>query len=127
MPSYPGLLNLWDYVRDVHNALLTSLDVAVKQAEDEARVITTAGIQQVLTLGEEHLPVSVECSCRVFMPEAMFSTRRSHDGKRKIHHDNLVVDGSTAGLGISLASRLEMGQPTVFDLFDVPHYFWVYF
>ena len=111
----------------MRNALLTSLDVAVKQAEDKARVITTAGVQQVLALGKEHLPVSVEHSCRVFMPEAMFSTHRSRDGKHKIHHDSLVVDGSTAGLGISLTSCLEMGQPTVFDLFNVPHYFWVYF
>lgn len=127
MPSYPGLLNLWDYARDVRKALLTSLDVAVKQAEDEARVITTAGVQQVLALGEEYLPAGVERSRRVFMPEAMFSTRRSRDGKRKIRRDSLVVAGGTLGLGIGLASRPEMSQPTAFDLFDVPHHFWVYF
>ena len=127
MPSYPGLLNLWDYARDLRKALLTSLDVAVKQAEDEARVITSAGVQQVLTLGEEYLPAGVERSRRVFMPEAMFSTRRSRDGKRKIRRDSLVVAGGTLGLGIGLASRPEMSQPTAFDLFDVPHHFWVYF
>ena len=127
MPSYPGLLNLWDYARDVRNALLTILDVAVKQAEDGARVITTAGVQHVLALGEEHLPASVERSRRVFMPEAMFSTRRSCDAECKIHHDSLMVASSMVGLGIGLASRPKMGQPTVFHLFDVPHYFWVYF
>ena len=127
MPSYPGLLNLWDYARDVRKALLTSLDVAVKHAEDEARVITTAGVQQVLVLGEEHLPTGVERCRRVFMPEAMFSTRRTRDGKRQIRRDTLVVAGGTFGLGIGLASRPELSQPTVFDLFDVPHHFWVYF
>ena len=45
MPSYPGLFSLWDYARDMRKTLLMSLDVAVKQAEDEARVITTAGVQ----------------------------------------------------------------------------------
>ena len=127
MPSYPGLLNLWDYVRDVRKALLTSLDVAVKLAEDDARIITTAGVQQVLALGEEYLPPGVERSRRVFMPEAMFSTRRTRDGRRKIRRDSFVVAGGTLGLGIGLASRPEMSQPTVFDLFDVPHHFWVYF
>jgi mitofusin len=127
MPSYPGLLNLWDYARDVRNALLTSLDAAVKQAEDEARVITTAGVQQILALGEEYLPVGVERSRRIFMPEAMFSTHRTRNGKRKIRRDILVVAGGTLGLGIGLASRPELNQPTAFDLFDVPHYFWICF
>ncbi|KAI9507785.1 hypothetical protein F5148DRAFT_980885 [Russula earlei] len=127
MPSYPGLLYLWDYVRDVRSALLTSLDLAVKRAEEEARIITTVGVQQVLALGEEHLPADVERSRRVFMPEAMFSTRRTRDGKRKIRRDSLVVAGGTLGLGIGLAARPEMNQPTFFDLFDIPHHFWVYF
>ncbi|KAI0292651.1 hypothetical protein B0F90DRAFT_1645124 [Multifurca ochricompacta] len=127
MPSYPGLLNLWDYARDVRKALLTSIDVAVKLAEDEARIITTAGVQQVLALGEEHLPPGVERSRRVFMPEAMFSTRRARDGKRKIRRNSTVVAGGTLGLGIGLATRPEMIQPAFFDLLDAPHHFWVYF
>ena len=73
IPSYPGLLNLWDYTRDVRKALITSLDMAVKLAEDEARVITSAGVQEVHTLGDEYLPEGVERSRRVCMPEAMFS------------------------------------------------------
>ena len=92
-----------------------------------ARVITTAGVQHVLALGEEHLPAGVERSHCIFMPEAMFSTRHSRDAERKIRRDSLMVASSTVGLGISLASRPKMGQPTVFHLFDVPHYFWVYF
>ncbi|KAI0247595.1 hypothetical protein BJV78DRAFT_1397282 [Lactifluus subvellereus] len=126
MPLYPGLLSLWDYARDVRKALLTSLDAAVKLAEDEARTITAAGVEQVLTLGKEHLPTGVERSRRVFMPEAMFSTRRTRDGKRKIRRNSAVVAGGTLGLGIGLATRSEMIQPTLFDLLDVPHHFWVY-
>jgi mitofusin 2 len=126
MPSYPGLLNIWDYARDVRRALLASLDMAVKDAEDGARIIATVGVQQVLAIGEEHLPAGVERSRRVFMPEAMFSTHRMHNGKRKIRRDSIVVAGGMLGLGIGLASRPEMIQPTFFDLLDVPHHFWVY-
>jgi mitofusin 2 len=126
IPSYPGLLNIWDYARDVRRALLASLDMAVKDAEDEARIIATAGVQQVLAIGEEHLPAGVERSRRVFMPEAMFSTHRMRNGKRKIRQDSIVVAGGMLGLGIGLATRPEMIQPTFFDLLDVPHHFWVY-
>jgi mitofusin len=128
MPSYPGLLYLWDYARDVRKALVTSLDMAVKLAEDEARVITSAGVQEVLTLGEEYLPEGVERSRRVFMPEAMFSTRRTRDGKRRVRSHSAVVAGGTLGLGIGLATtRDELLQPTFFDLLDAPHHFWIYF
>ncbi|KAH9987108.1 hypothetical protein BJV77DRAFT_1061678 [Russula vinacea] len=116
IPSYPGLLNIWDYARDVRRALLASLDMAVKDAEDEARIIATAGVQQVLAIR----------SRRVFMPEAMFSTHRMRNGKRKIRQDSIVVAGGMLGLGIGLATRPEMIQPTFFDLLDVPHHFWVY-
>ena len=127
MPSYPGLLNLWDYARDVRKALITSLDMAVKLAEDESRVITSAGVQEVLTFGEEYLPEGVERSRRVFMPEAMFSTRRTRDGKRRVRSNSAVVAGGTVGLGIGLATRQEMLQPTFLDLLDAPHHFWIYF
>jgi mitofusin len=127
MPSYPGILNIWDYVRDVRRALLASLDMAVKDAEDESRNIATVSVRQVLAIGEEHLPAGVERSRRVFMPEAMFSTHRMRNGKRKTRRDSIVVAGGTLGLGIGLAARPELIQPTFFDLLDVPHHFWVYF
>lgn len=126
MPSYPGLLNLWDYARDIRKALITSLDMAIKLAEDEARVITSAGVQEVLTLGEEYLPEGVERSRRVFMPEAMFSTRRTRDGKRRTRSNSAIVAGGTLGLGIGLAMREDMLQPTFLDLLDAPHQFWIY-
>ncbi|KAH9171671.1 hypothetical protein EDB89DRAFT_1970340 [Lactarius sanguifluus] len=127
LPSYPGLLNLLDYARDVRKALVTSLDMAVKLSEDEARVIASSGVQEVLTLGDEYLPEGVERSRRVFMPEAMFSTRRTRDGKRRVRSNSTVVAGGTLGLGIGLAARQEMLQPTFFDLLDAPHNFWIYF
>jgi mitofusin len=126
MPSYPGLLNLWDYARDVRKALITSLDMAVKLAEDEARVVASTGVQEVLILGDEYLPEGVERSRRVFMPEAMFSTRRTRDGKRKVRRNSAVVAGGTLGLGIGLATREEMLQPTFLDLLDAPHHIWIY-
>jgi mitofusin len=127
MPSYPGILNIWDYARDVRSALLAGLDMAVKDAENEARDIATAGVKQVFAIGEDHLPAGVERSHRVFMPEAMFSTHRMRNGKRKIRQDSIVVAGGTLGLGIGLAARPELIQPTFFDLLDVPHHFRVYF
>jgi len=127
MPSYPGLLNIWDYARDVRKALLTSLDEAVKCAEGEVRGLTTQGVQRILSLGEEHLPVGVERSRRVFIPEAMFSSRRTRDGKRTIRQNSCVVAGGTLGLGIGLAARSELCQPAFFDIFDAPHYFWLCF
>jgi len=126
MPSYPGLLNLWDYARDVRKALITSLDMAVRLAEDEARVVASTGVQEVLTLGDEYLPEGVERSRRVFMPEAMFSTRRTRDGKRKIRRNSAVVAGGTLGLGIGLVTREEILQPTFLDLLDAPHHIWIY-
>lgn len=127
MPSYPGILNIWDYVRDVRRTFLASLDMAVKNAEDEARIITSANVQKVFAIGEDHLPAGVKRSHRVFMPEAMFSTHRLRDGKRKIRRDRTVVAGGTLGLGIGLAARPELIQPTFFDILDVPHYYWVFF
>ena len=58
-------------------------------------------------IGEEYLPAGVERSHRVFMPEAMFSTRRIRDGKHKVRQDSLVVTGGTLDLGIGLTSHPE--------------------
>lgn len=135
MPTYPGLLGVWEYARAVRNTLLTSLDMSVNLAEDEARLLTSQGVSQVRELGEKHLPEGVERSRRVFMPEAMFSlVRRSKSGmkaerRRSMHgHGNgMVVAGGAVGLGIGLAGRPDMQETTILDLFDVGHQFWVHF
>ena len=133
MPSYPGLLRILDYARDVRKALLASLDASVMLAEDEARLITTRGVQGIKDLGEEHLPVGVERSRRVFMPEAMFSTmRKGAKGlkNRRSSHSHIggaIVAGGLNGLGIGLAQRPDLVETTFFDLFDVNHQFLVHF
>ncbi|KAG8214684.1 P-loop containing nucleoside triphosphate hydrolase protein [Butyriboletus roseoflavus] len=40
LPRFPGFLGIRDYARDVRKVLLASLDIAVKLAEDEARLAT---------------------------------------------------------------------------------------
>ena len=133
MPSYPGLLRIFDYARDVRRALLASLDAAVMLAEDEARLVTTRGVQGIKDLGEEHLPVGVERSRRVFMPEAMFSAmRRGVKGvkNRRSSHSHIggaIVAGGMNGLGIGLCQRPDLMETTFFDLFDVNHQFIVHF
>jgi mitofusin len=133
MPTYPGILGIWNYARDVRRALLASLDAAVKVAEDEARVITISGIDKIKALGEEHLPKGVERSRRVFMPQAMFSTvRRGVKGaksRRSSSHGSrgAIVAGGVHGLGIGLAQRPDLLETTFFDLIDVHHQFWLRF
>ncbi|PPQ67710.1 hypothetical protein CVT25_009316 [Psilocybe cyanescens] len=134
MPSYPGLLGIWDYARDVRRALLASLDAAVVLSENEARVITTNGVDKIKNLGEEHLPEGVERSRRVFMPEAMFSVmRRAGKGMKRrssSSYSNIggaIVTGGMHGLGIGLAQRPDMLETTFFDLFDVNHQFFLHF
>ncbi|KAJ3762714.1 transmembrane GTPase fzo1 [Lentinula raphanica] len=128
LPSYPGLFGVWNYARDVRKALLASLDAAVKLAEDEARLITSAGVDSIKDLGEQHLPQGVERNRRVFMPEAMFSTmRKATKGPTKNRRSLTVVAGGVHGLGIGLAQRPDMLETTFFDLFDVHHQFWLHF
>jgi mitofusin len=133
MPTYTGLLGIWDYARDVRRALVASLDAAVILSEDEARLITTKGVNNIKDLGEQHLPEGVERSRRVFMPEAMFSaTRKGGRGikRRSSSYSNIggaIVAGGMHGLGIGLAQRPEMLDTTLFDLFDVNHQFFIHF
>ena len=122
MPTYPGLLGFWDYTRDVRRVLLASLDMAVKLAQDEARVTTSTGVEQVVALGEKHLPEGVERSKRVFMPERMFSPKK---GGKTGH--STVVAGGVHGLGIGLIQRPELLEISFSDVFDVRHHFSVHF
>ncbi|TBU38864.1 hypothetical protein BD309DRAFT_929950 [Dichomitus squalens] len=128
LPSYPGLLGIWDYAREVRRTLLASLDAAVKLAEEEARIVTIEAVDKIAQLGDKHLPEGVERSKRVFMPEAMFSFRADKKGNRKSRQaSRTVVAGGMYGLGIGLAQRPDMLETTFFDLFDVQHQFWIHF
>jgi len=125
LPSYPGILGIWNYARDVRKALLASIDAAVKLAERDARLSTKIGVDKVQAYGEEYLPEGVERSRKVFVPEAMFSTDRR--GNKASRRRKIVVAGATHGLGIGLASRSEFLETTFFDLFDVKYQFMLYF
>jgi len=124
MPSYPGVLGLWDYARSVRAALIESIDLAVKLTEDEARVLTTGGVNAIAELGEAHLPAGVERSRRVFLPEAMFVPRlsSSKSSKRK-SGSHAIVAGGTQGLGLGLLNhRPELGEVTFVDIVDFNHH-----
>jgi mitofusin len=124
LPSYPGLLHLWEYARDVRKTFLTSLDSSVKLAEDEARVTTTAGVNAVGQMAEKYLPEGVERSRRIFMPEAMFSPKMDKRSKRR---SSTRVAGGSLNLGLGLAQRQELSEVTFFDVFDAQHHFWAHF
>lgn len=135
LPSYPGLLGIWEYAREVRRTLLASIDIAVKLAEEETRVITTKGVDKISQLGEEYLPEGVERSRRVFMPEAMFKAqssaalgdKKSRRQSKRFSTGGAVVAGGAYNLGIGLAQRQDLLETTFFDIFDVQHQFWVTF
>lgn len=130
LPRFPGFLGIWDYARDVRKALLASLDAAVKLAEDEARLTTTAGVMKIGLLGDQFLPEGVERSRRVFMPEAMFSIRPGKQGSARRCPSptaSAVVAGGVYNLGIGLSRRSDMLDTSILDLFDFNHHLWVHF
>lgn len=134
LPSYPGLLGIWDYAREVRRALLASLDAAVSLAQDEARLITTKGVGKVKDLAEGHLPPGVDRNRRVFLPGAMFSTmRRGGRGIKRRSSSNgnsgggAIVAGGLYGLGIGLAQRHDMLETSFLDIWDINHQIVVHF
>ncbi|KAG1869039.1 hypothetical protein DFJ58DRAFT_766791 [Suillus subalutaceus] len=128
LPAFPGFLRIWDYARDVKKALLASLDAAVKLAEDEARITTSAGVKKIGELGDVNLPEGVEKSRRVFMPEAMFSLRSGKKGLRRRSSvtATAVVAGGVHNLGIGLSQRPDMLDTSALDIFDF-HRLWPHF
>jgi len=122
LPAYPGLLGIWDYTRDVKRALLASLDMSVKLAEDETRIITTAGVNRIGEMAETYLPEGVGRSQRVFMPQAMFSPRPGKRANRRSGgYPGTLVAGGTHGLGLGLVQRQDMLDVSFFDIFDAQH------
>ena len=120
LPTYPGLLGIWEWAGEVRRTMLSSLDLAVKLAEDDARVIASNGVQRIGKIGEEHLPEDVAKSKRVFIPEAMFSARNSKSARRRSNN-------TIAGVGIGLAQRPDLLNTTFLDIYDFHHQFAVVF
>lgn len=128
MPSYPGILRIWDYVHDVRKVLLSSVDLSVKLAEDDARQLTSDGVKDIFALGDRFLPEGVERYKRVFMPEAMFARQRSNKGGKSRRGPNgAIVAGGIYGLGIGLAQTPEMLDTSVADIIDLAHIYSSYF
>jgi len=108
LPTYPGLLGIWGWAGKVRRAMLLSLDLAVELTENDARVTTSDGVHRIGRIGEEHLPEDVAKSKRVFIPEAMFSTRSSN---------------SITRVGIGLSQRPDLLKTTILDIYDFHHQF----
>ncbi|KAF9781706.1 hypothetical protein BJ322DRAFT_1213035 [Thelephora terrestris] len=121
LPTYPGLLGIWQWAGEVRRAMLCSLDLAVKLVEDDARVITTDGVHCIEKIGEEHLHEDVAKSKRVFIPEAMFSTRGSKNARRRSSNNAIT------GVGIGLSQRPDLLNTTFHDIYDFHHQFAVVF
>ncbi|KAG8992194.1 mitofusin [Tulasnella sp. 427] len=113
LPPYPGILRVWDYATEVRKVLLSSLDLAVSLAQDEARSVTGISVNKVFKLADTHLPAGVERSNKVFTPEAMFSRGR--------RGSQAIVAGGVYGLGIGLAQRQDLLEVSFLDVFPA-HY-----
>ena len=121
LPTYPGLLGIWEWAGEVRRAMLSSLDLAVKLTEDAARITTSGGVHRIEKIGEEHLPEDVAKSKRVFIPEAMFSARSSKSARRR-SSNNVIT-----GVGIGLSQRPDLLNTTFLDIYDFHHQFAVVF
>ena len=121
LPTYPGLLGIWEWAGEVRRLMLSSLDLSVRLTEDDARVITSDGVQRIQQIGGEHLPEEVAKSKRVFVPEAMFSTRNYRYARRKSSNNAIT------GVGIGLSQRPDLLNTTFLDIYDFHHQFAVVF
>ena len=121
LPTYPGLFGIWGWAGEVRRAMLSSLDLAVKLTEDDARIITLDGVRRIGQIGEEHLSEDVARPRRVFIPEAMFSTRSSSSVRRRSSNNTI------AGVGIGLSQRPDLLNTTFLDIYDFHHQFAVVF
>ena len=121
LPTYPGVLGIWEWVGEVRRAMLSSLDLAVKFTEDDARGTTSDGVRRIEQIGEEHLPEDVAKSKRVFIPEAMFSARGSKSARRT------SSTNAVTRVGIGLSQRPDLLNTTFLDIYDFHHQFAVVF
>jgi mitofusin len=106
--------------------MLQSIELAVTQAENHVRRITSTGVAKVAELGDTHLPKDVERSKRVFNADAMFAQRRTAgpaDGKRAQLARRRSSNFGTVGLDLGLTSRQDLLQVTIADIIDFQHLF----
>ena len=115
LPTYPGLLRILEWAGEVRRVMLSSLDLAVKLTEDDARAITLDGVHRIQKIGDEHLPEDVAQSKRVFIPEAMFSNRNPKYAGRK------SFNSAVTRVGIGLSQRPDLLNTTFLDIYDFPH------
>ncbi|KAJ9119473.1 hypothetical protein QFC24_005706 [Naganishia onofrii] len=106
MPTYPGLLGVWDYAHEVRRVMLKSLEHAVVQLEEETKRITARHVACVVDTGDAYLPQDVERSRRVFNPDAMFGPAKEQR--------SLVAR-------VGLGSRTGLVQVAASDIFDLHH------
>lgn len=111
-PVYPGLLGAWDYAAEVRKALLASLDMAVRDVENDARIVTADTVKHITDIGENHLPVDVEKCKRVFNPQAMF-----YNHSRKARRASGLQN-----VGLGLAGNSALSNVAVSDIFDLQYY-----
>ncbi|KAJ8691489.1 mitofusin [Pleurotus ostreatus] len=135
LPEYPGVWSVLQYARDVRRVMLEALDQAVRDVEDEARGVVEEGVDRVGQVGKKVLPEEVERERRrrVFRKEAMFAREKTtavkkhhkavHGGGSKAVYRYGAGNGVVGGLGLSLASREELLEVGLEDLFDYREWF----
>ncbi|KAF4577116.1 mitofusin [Pleurotus pulmonarius] len=134
LPEYPGVWSVLQYARDVRRVMLEALDQAVRDVEDEARGAVEEGVNRVGEVGRRVLPEEVERERRrrVFRKEAMFAREKTsaikkhhkagHGGSKAVYRYG-AANGVVGGLGLALASREELLEVGLEDLFDYREWF----
>ncbi|SGY19149.1 BQ5605_C014g07573 [Microbotryum silenes-dioicae] len=146
LPEYAGLVGLWDWANEVKKTLVKALEAEVRIAEDEARIETSAGVEQVMHgLGERYLPSAAveertaiaaqdgqdpvgghvaaatpKKQDRVFRPEVMFAKRRRGIGRLAARGVSTGLGLGTGATGLSSTSWSATDfEVSIFDLFDL--------
>ena len=116
MPSYPGLLGIWDFAREIKKTLLASLDMAVSVVEQDARRLTSDGVARVKVIGDKYLPVDAEHPTRIFNPNAMFSPRPNTSRR----------PSNVSSVGLSLAGQNQLTDVKLSDILDIQHHIFLF-
>lgn len=111
--AYPGIASVWQYALDVQAALARTVELEVRNAEDQARGETVVGVKKIREdLGRKALPDDASHTERVFNPEVMFARRR----KATLPPQHVA---SSVGLGLTPTTA---GDVHFMDLFDLERF-----